>query len=590
MQNEKFGNKDKNLFKAYNLTNRLSTLNEITLQIDAAGNKQEIYEIIRNETHWLINSEVLALATLSQIQTTYQIISLSSISDASGLHESYFTLEEGSPGWVIRNQNPIRSKIADVPQYSHTLEGKYEDLGIHNLMIVPIKSGQNKVGAFIFGTTDENEYTEDDLIISQLYGLQVAVALNNASFVEDARKRISQIESMNEISRILNTTLNINQLLEQTAQAIQKNFNYFDVTLFLLSKDQTELILKAHSGSYADFLPRDYRQKITEGIIGWVARNGEYALVNDVTQDPRYKSYEYHSTKSELALPIKIEGELVGVMNIEEKNLYAFDEMDVVVLQTLCEQIAGALKNAKLFEEVKSANEKLQELDTMKSEFLGIVSHDFRSPLSSIILAGKSLLKNEEIQNNQRFREYLQLIVDQANRLNQLAEDTLQITKIESGQVSITWKIVNTERMLKEAISAVRISNRHKVSYYIDPNVSYVQADPAKLRQVVQNLISNAVKYSPNGGNINIEIKEHNKDEILFSISDEGIGIKPEQKEKLFQKFSRVDSEHTKTIKGTGLGLWICKEIVEAHKGRIWVESEFGKGSTFKFVIKKLES
>ncbi|RCK73989.1 MAG: Two-component sensor histidine kinase [Ignavibacteriae bacterium] len=581
---------DKSLFKAYNLAQRLSTLNEITLQIDAAENKLEIYEILRNETHWLLNCEILALAILSQIQTTYQIISLSSISDATGLNESYFTLEEGSPGWVIRNQNPIKSKISNIPQYSHTLEGKYEDLGIQNLMVIPIKSGQNKVGAFIFGSIDENEYTEDDLIIAQLYGLQVAVALNNATFVEDAKKRISQIESMNEISRILNATLDINQLLEQTAQAIQRNFNYFDVTIFLLSEDQSELILKAHSGNYIDFLPKDYRQKITDGIIGWVARNGENALVNDVTQDPRYKSYEYHNTKSELALPIKIEGKLVGVLNIEDKNLYAFDEMDVVVLQTLCEQIASALKNAKLFEEVKSANEKLQELDTMKSEFLGIVSHDFRSPLSSIILAGKALLKNEEVLSNQRLKEYLQLIVDQANRLNQLAEDTLQITKIETGQVSIAWQIVNTERMIKEAISAVRFSNRHTVSYYIDPDVSYIKADPAKLRQVVQNLISNAVKYSPNGGKVNIEVREHNNDEILFSVSDEGIGIKPEHRDKLFQKFSRVDSEHTKNIKGTGLGLWICKEIVEAHKGRIWVESEVGKGSTFKFAIKKMDN
>lgn len=581
---------DKSLFKAYNLAQRLSTLNEITLQIDAAENKLEIYEILRNETHWLLNCEILALAILSQIQTTYQIISLSSISDATGLNESYFTLEEGSPGWVIRNQNPIKSKISNVPQYSHTLEGKYEDLGIQNLMVIPIKSGQNKVGAFIFGSIDENEYTEDDLIIAQLYGLQVAVALNNATFVEDAKKRISQIESMNEISRILNATLDINQLLEQTAQAIQRNFNYFDVTIFLLSEDQSELILKAHSGNYIDFLPKDYRQKITDGIIGWVARNGENALVNDVTQDPRYKSYEYHNTKSELALPIKIEGKLVGVLNIEDKNLYAFDEMDVVVLQTLCEQIASALKNAKLFEEVKSANEKLQELDTMKSEFLGIVSHDFRSPLSSIILAGKALLKNEEVLSNQRLKEYLQLIVDQANRLNQLAEDTLQITKIETGQVSIAWQIVNTERMIKEAISAVRFSNRHTVSYYIDPDVSYIKADPAKLRQVVQNLISNAVKYSPNGGKVSIEVREHNNDEILFSVSDEGIGIKPEHRDKLFQKFSRVDSEHTKNIKGTGLGLWICKEIVEAHKGRIWVESEVGKGSTFKFAIKKMDN
>lgn len=582
-------NETKNLVRGYNLIQRLSTLTEIMLQIDAVEDKSEIYDLIRAETKWLINCEVIAIAILSSLQNSYQIITLSSVADATGLNEIYYSLEEGVVGWVIRNQSSMKCQLDDSPQFSQMLEGRLKDFGIKNILVVPIKSGQHKVGALLFGTIEDEEYTDEDLITAQLYGLQIAVALTNASFVSDAKKRISQIESINEIARILNSTLNIDELLVRTAEAIYKSFNYFDVTIFLLSENKTELILKAHYGNYADFLPKDYKQDINEGIIGWVARHGEYALVNDVSQDPRYKSLEYHTTRSELALPIKLENILVGILNIEEKKLYAFDEMDVIVLQTLCEQIASALKNAKLFEEVKQANKKLKELDTMKSEFLGIVSHDFRSPLSSIILAGKSLLKSEDVQKNEKFKEYLHLIVEQANRLNQLAEDTLSITKIESGQVSLSLKVVNTENLVKEAIAGVRVSNRHKIHYHIEENVSYIKGDPAKLRQVVQNLVSNAVKYSPNGGNVNIEVKEYGSDKVLFSVSDEGIGIKPEHQDKLFLKFSRVDLATSKNIKGTGLGLWICKEIVEAHEGSIWVESEYGKGSTFKFIIKKYE-
>ncbi len=589
-KNKKSVLEDNKLIKGYGLTQRLNTLIEITLQIDAVSSRTEIYDILRKESKWLMEFDVLSLAYLSPVRSFYSIVTLSPIADATGLNESYFSVEEGLPGWVIRNQSPVICNAKKCVGHSNSFEGKFEEVGIKSFLAVPIRSGQDQVGALLFGSVSEDTYTEDDLVIAQLYGLQIAVSLKNTNFVEDARKRITQIESTNEISKILNSTLDIDDLLVSTAEAIQQNFNYFDVTLFLLSDENAELLLKAHSGNYVNYLPGEYRQNTGEGIIGWVAKHGEYILANDVSQDPRYKSIENHNTRSELALPIKVGAMLVGVLNIEDKKLFAFDEMDVLVLQTLCDQIASAIANAKLYEEIKLANQKLTELDSLKSEFLSIVSHDFRSPLSSIILAGKALLKNEDIQNNPRFKEYMQLIVTQANRLNQLAEDTLSITRIESGQVSIAFKVVNVERLIQDALVSVRTSNRHTITYNIDPNASFIKGDHPKLRQVVQNLLSNAIKYSPAGGKVTINVVEQDGDEILFIISDEGIGIKPEYQVKLFQKFSRVDEPDSKHIKGTGLGLWICREIIEAHKGKIWVESEYGKGSTFKFTIKKSDS
>ena len=383
--------------------------------------------------------------------------------------------------------------------------------------------------------------------------------------------------------------LNLDELLNVAAIAIQKNFHYFDVTVFLRSEDGSELVLEAHSGSFVDFLPHGYRQKVGQGIIGWVALHGQKVLCNDVSQDPRYLVYAYHNTKSELALPIKMEDEVVGVLNVEDTKLHAFDDTDIVVLETLSDQLGIAIKNARLYEEIRRANIKLTELDKIKSEFLGIVSHDFRSPLASIILAGKSLLKNEVVQNNDRIKEYLQLIVNQANRLNLLAEDTLSIAKMESGKLNYYFKIVNIERLVQDAVAMVRFSSKHRFEHKIDPNVAFIKGDQAKLRQVVQNLVSNAVKYSPHGGKVMVHVQDYSPDEILLSVSDEGIGIPAEQKDKLFQKFSRINTGEAKEIKGSGLGLWICKEVVEAHGGKIWIESEIGKGSTVKFTLKKAQ-
>jgi K+-sensing histidine kinase KdpD len=577
------------LLEGYGLIRRLTTLSEIVLQIDAAVSKEEIFEILRNETPWLADYEVLYLALLNPMHTYYYIVTLSPITDASGLNHNYFNIEEGIPGWVIRNQSPLIRDSTSAQGRSNALEGKFEELGIKTFLAVPIKSGQDKVGCLIFGSMNPDNYKEEDLAIAQLFGLQVAVVIKNVSFFEEAKKRITQIEIMNEISTKLNSTLEIEELLNATVEAIQQNFSYYDVSILLFTENKSELIVKAHAGGYENVSVIGMKQKVGEGLIGWVAQHGEYALANDVAQDPRYAPFEYHATKSELVLPIKISGEVVGVLNIEDSKTYAFDEMDVVVLQTLGDQISRALNNAQLYKEIIEANLKLTDLDHLKSEFLGIVSHDFRSPLSTIILAAKTLLRNEEVQKMNRFKEYLTMIVGQANRLNQLAEDTLSITEIESGQVTIESKVVNVERVIRDAISSVRFSNRHSVNYTVDQSVSFIKADQARLRQVLQNLLSNSIKYSPNGCNISVAVYDYSNDEVLFSVTDEGIGIKQEYHDKLFQKFSRVDSTEVKKIKGSGLGLWICKEIVEAHDGKIWVESEFGKGSTFKFTIRKAD-
>jgi two-component system sensor histidine kinase VicK len=141
--------------------------------------------------------------------------------------------------------------------------------------------------------------------------------------------------------------------------------------------------------------------------------------------------------------------------------------------------------------------------------------------------------------------------------------------------------------LIKDAAALVSFSRRHTLEYFVDSGVSYIKGDQTKLRQVVQNLLSNAVKYSPRGGKIGVRAESFSGDQLLISITDEGIGIPTAQIDKLFQKFSRIDAGEAREIKGSGLGLWISKEIVKAHGGKIWVESEVGKGSTFKFTVKK---
>jgi K+-sensing histidine kinase KdpD len=576
-----------NLVRANSFYNSVSTLSEIALQVDAARGREEILETLRTQTKWILDHDVYFLALLNKSKTHYVINTLSPIADSTDLNHKHFALNQGMPGWVIQNHSPIVIDITAGPAFTESIEGTLADLGMKSLLMVPLRTGEETIGALTLSSARPGVYGEHEMCLGQLLALQVAVALKNTALFDDAKKRITQIELVNEIAEKLTSTLELDEVLNSAADTIRKNFNYFDVTIFLVNRLEGQAVLVAHSGNYVDFLPHGYRQTMSEGIVGWVATHGQKVLANDVTEDPRYVAYEYHSTKSELAIPIRVDQEIVGVLNVEDTKLHAFDETDAIVLETLCGQLGSAIKNAKLYEEVRKANSKLTELDRMKSDFLSIVSHDFRSPLASVILAAKALLKRGESADRQRVNEYLTIIVDQANKLSHLAEDTLSIAKMESGQLSYFFKVVNVERLIKDAASLVSFSRRHSLEHYVDSGVSYIKGDQTKLRQVVQNLLSNAVKYSPRGGFIRVRAENYSADQLLISISDEGIGIPPEQFDKLFQKFSRVDTIEAREIKGSGLGLWICKEIVKAHGGDIWVESESGKGSTFKFTLRK---
>lgn len=570
-----------------NIFKKIETLHDIITQIDATKTREDILNVFKSGSRWLFDYDICLVSLLNNAKTHYSVNVISNLNTLDEINHKHFPVEEGMIGWVIQKQAVFIGSMGAIPIDGKKIENIFKESGIRHIMAVPMKTGSEVIGALTLATTHNKTYNESDAVFAQLLAFAIGTSLKNNEAFENARKRIIQIELINEVSSQMTSMLQLDQLLNGAAVTIQKTFNYFDVTIFIITEDGHELELAAHSGNFIDFLPHGYRQNINQGIVGWVARSGEKILCNDVTQDLRYLAYEYHSTKSELATPIKIDGRVIGVLNVEDTKLHTFDETDAVVLETLADQLGITIKNAKLYDEIQKANLKLMELDSMKSEFLGIVSHDFRSPLSSIILAGKSLLKNEAIQDQPRIKEYLHIIVDQANRLNQLAEDTLSITKLESGQLSYYFKIINVERLIQDAVSMVKFSSRHTFEYSVHPDVAFIKGDQTKLRQVVQNLISNAVKYSPAGGKVTVNVSLDESDQILFTVSDQGIGVPPDQIGRLFQKFSRIDNEQSRGIKGAGLGLWICREVVEAHGGKIWIESELNKGTSVKFTIQR---
>ena len=310
-------------------------------------------------------------------------------------------------------------------------------------------------------------------------------------------------------------------------------------------------------------------------------------------------------TASFLGVPIPSGGQVIGVISVQsDEQEGRFTEADQRLLSTIATAVGVAFHNAKLFEEAGQARAAAEQADAAKSSFLSTVSHELRTPLTSVLGFAKIIRRRleerlfpmipEEDRKVQQAKrqviENLEIVVSEGERLTKLIDDVLDLAKIEAGKFTWNMTSLSAKDVIGRAVAATAsLFEAKKLDLVQDiaPDLPAVTGDQDRLIQVVINLISNAVKFTDAGS---IVCSAHQAGtELLLSVKDSGIGIASDDQPKVFEKFKQVGDTLTDKPKGTGLGLPICREIVEYHGGRIWVESEPGHGSTFSFTLPILE-
>jgi signal transduction histidine kinase len=229
------------------------------------------------------------------------------------------------------------------------------------------------------------------------------------------------------------------------------------------------------------------------------------------------------------------------------------------------------------------------EAERMRSAFVATVSHELRSPLTAIVGYTDTLLSagpwDAETQ-----REFLEIIAQSAGKLTGLVDNLLDAAKVEAGVLQLDREPVRIERIAEQVLAHRRlIAANHQLRLEVEPDLPVAEADPIRVEQVLANLVDNAIKYAPDGGPITVRIRKADH-ELRVEVADEGVGVTPEQAERLFERFYRADSSVRRTTRGVGLGLFICRSLVEAHNGRIGVDSQPGRGSTFWFTLPMLQT
>ncbi|MBL8089919.1 MAG: GAF domain-containing protein [Anaerolineales bacterium] len=422
----------------------------------------------------------------------------------------------------------------------------------------------------------------------------VARDITERKKAEEAIQRRNQYLAVSaEIGKIVTSTLDLNTIFAKTVSLITERFGFYHAAIFIAEETGFNAVLREATGEAgAEMKKAGHSLAIDDkSIVGKVSSNGEPVIVNDTAQDPLHKFNPLlPETRAEAAIPLRIGSRIIGVIDIQSKSANAFSEDEISVLQTLADQVAVAIDNARSFELSQQAVMEMREIDRLKSQFLANMSHELRTPLNSIIGFSRVILKGIDGPVTELMQQDLTAIYNSGQHLLGLINDILDLAKIEAGKMELAFDEVNITDLSASVLSTMSGLIKDKsiqMKRNIEPELPPVKADAIRIRQVMINLLSNAAKFTEEG-EITVEVglyKNNGRNEVKVSVIDTGAGISKADQEKLFQPFSQVDASPTRKTGGTGLGLSICKQLINMHGGEIWVESEEGKGSKFHFTL-----
>ncbi|RMG72699.1 MAG: GAF domain-containing protein [Chloroflexi bacterium] len=472
-------------------------------------------------------------------------------------------------------------------------------------MAVPMIVGDKLVGVLDVQASAVNYFTEQDLSVQMTLAAQIAVAVENARTFREVqkqqaltRKRATEMEVVAEIGAQVASTLDPQALLWTVCNVTKERLNLYHAHIYLLDHENNRLVLTAGAGKIGQQMTeRGYSINLTrkQSVVVRAALEKKTVISNDVTTEPAFLPNPLlPDTRSEMAVPIIVGTELLGVLDVQSDEVNYFTQDDIRTEEVLAYQIGVALVNARLYEETRrqaererETAERLREVDRLKSQFLANMSHELRTPLNSIIGYSEVLLDGLDGELTEDALEDVEAIYNSGKHLLSIINEILDLAKIEAGEMKLDRKHVNLVESVAEVIKTGQVLVKDKpvvLEMVQEREIPLVYADPIRLRQILWNLVSNAVKFTESGSvRVHLNLTEDNM--ALITVRDTGIGMTEEGVSVIFQRFSQVDGSSTRRAGGTGLGLTITKQLVEMHDGVINVESEFGVGSTFWFTM-----
>ena len=476
--------------------------------------------------------------------------------------------------------------------------------GNGSIIVVPLRAHEKITGTLTLTDRTGRTYSDNELVLLQTFANQAAMALVNAQLFETIEASKQQLGTTNQfLEHSLNklgslytamTPLALSESLSEMVNAIIERLieaTGADAALIRIwDRNAGNYPAIGHRG-YTDEFIEELRPERAEGAIQWVIKHGLPIIAPDLSSEVRFRGKRQVSLgfQSSAILPLRVHGDIRGVIQLSSRSQRYFDDEQQDHLMAVARQMSVALENRELFYNLQASRNELETANKVKDEFLNVMSHELRTPLS-IVIGYSTMLREEQLGPlTKGQKQGVDVIQRNSKELFTMIDSIMNATKIDAGSIIAETDAVSPVDLLKELklIYDFPTGKKIRLEWRFAETLPSLLTDARKLRQILTNLINNAVKFTDEGS-IVISAEEKLEDDdgrhrrwIEFRVSDSGIGIPAEERDKIFERFHQVDSSATRSFEGVGLGLYIVKSFTEMLNGRVSVSSEVGHGSTF---------
>ena len=483
-------------------------------------------------------------------------------------------------------------------QHATLANSRLRQEGYESCMAVPLRLHGQLIGTVsLFARSARGFDTYERNFFSQ-----VGVTLENALLYEEAARQEREAAFLDRATQLFNSTLDLDVILQQVTHLATEVLGD-SCSIALIEPGNAYLVPGA--SYHPDPQEQEIRLRVQRehpirigdagSVMGLAAADGRPYLVKDARQEGRVRYVDQLNIHSSIVVPIIVKGRILGVLATSIAHPgRQFTQADLRLAVALADRAALAIENSRLYaqerrlrQELEDLNQKVQEANRLKTEFVTVVTHELRSPLTSISGYLDLLLEEEGREGAETREAYLQIVKRNADRLLELINDLLDIARLEAGKLALKRVPLDLEGLIQEVSEALRPQIESKGQHLrlaLGAPLPVVTGDPERLTEILLNLVSNAHKYTPQGGSITVATRaEHTG--VCIAVQDTGIGLSSAEQQQLFTKFFRVQHPLAREAGGTGLGLAIARALVELHGGTITVVSAPGRGATFNVTL-----
>lgn len=571
-------------------TQQLEIINQLNISLTSMQDLDSLLELILDKAMELLETEagtfMITIPDTGELE--FRVVRGPASQELLG---SRLPLGTGLAGTAAQTGRPsLVNRVQDDDRWFADVDTDTE-FHTHSILTVPLIRQNTVLGVLqIINKRDGAAFNEKDQQLLSAFAGQAVVAMENARLLEQTdqalQQSVDELFMLQQLDRDLNTTLDLNHILNIT----------LDRMLTMTQAISGVIILLDEEGVPDQYVSRGYDDAFqlepdmyNNGLISQVIGQQKPISVADVHKDPDYVVLNFRA-QSQIGLPFMNKETLIGVIVLENDQLNSFAPELMETAVRITNHAAIAITNAILYQKVNEANQA-------KSEFVSMVSHELKTPMTSMRGYTDLMLSGMTGELNEQQRKFLETIAANIRRMGRQISDLTDISRIETGRLHMVIEPTAVVQIVNETLQTVQPLCRDKnirLNLELPEDLPPVLADKNRLVQVLTNLLSNACKYSPPDTETTLSFsltnatgpdEKNNKPMVLCSVKDQGFGISEEDQQKLFTKFFRSDDANIRQSPGTGLGLSITKGIIELQGGTIWVESALGQGTTFHFTI-----